>query len=97
MPRVKPHSHLCMDCREPVECAGVWEQNHDGLTTVFCAEYERYRDEWRCDACHDAYEAAQKAVCIYCGERPKREGSDYCCPACAIDAEGSERECHDGL
>lgn len=87
MPYVRPHHHPCALCHAKTECPGAWEENYDGIPDVICREYHQEggpNPDFTCEAC----EAKRSAICHYCGERPKREGSDYCGPECAIDAEG---------
>ena len=57
MKRQHPHAHPCPDCLTPVECAGGYEFNHDGLSDTFCAIYERNR-EALCEDCEQAHQQA---------------------------------------
>lgn len=59
--RVAPHHHPCRDCAVKVECGGTWAQNWDGWPEVYCPEFEQHRDDYRCDECHEKYEAAYAA------------------------------------
>ena len=51
--RVTPHSHPCLDCKEPLECGGTFEQMDPDVHSSrgVCPEYENYKHDWRCVAC----------------------------------------------
>lgn len=58
MKRQHPHTHECPDCRTPVECAGGYEYNHDGLSDTYCPIYERHNEQ----PCEDCGAARQQAI-----------------------------------
>ena len=52
------HSHPCADCGTVVWCADEYEENHDGLTSVFCPRCDARGHEPLCEDCDDARKRA---------------------------------------
>lgn len=46
----RTHHHRCQVCGIPTECPGEWDQTF-GPDRVFCAEQERWGDDFRCESC----------------------------------------------
>lgn len=67
MPRVKPHSHPCADCKRKTPCDGTWEENYDGSPEVVCDLYHMKNGhtdpDWVCDDCQldREYKAIEEA------------------------------------